>query len=155
MEGTLDTIDFSGARFGVVRLNHVLEHVPEPLQTLGRIRRLLHPEGVLFVSVPNLRGLSPRLKSLQSRLYLKRNRWRHYAALHHLWFFNPGSLRKLLEKSQFEVVFWETPVLRKAGQSTVTECSLRFALEPLRLGSIIDSYSRLRTDLDRVSPTLR
>lgn len=40
--------------FDVVVCFEVLEHVPEPALVLARIKRLLHPSGLLFVSTPNI-----------------------------------------------------------------------------------------------------
>jgi GT2 family glycosyltransferase/2-polyprenyl-3-methyl-5-hydroxy-6-metoxy-1,4-benzoquinol methylase/glycosyltransferase involved in cell wall biosynthesis/predicted nucleic acid-binding Zn-ribbon protein len=40
--------------FDVVVCFEVLEHVPEPTKVLGRIKRLLRPSGLLFVSTPNI-----------------------------------------------------------------------------------------------------
>ena len=39
--------------FDVVSLADVLEHMPFPRRALGRVRDLLRPEGLLFLSMPN------------------------------------------------------------------------------------------------------
>lgn len=148
-EGQLGEIDFGGRQFDVVRFHHVLEHTENPLIELQHARKLLLPAGVLLVAVPNLAGLSPRLKSWQSRLGLKGNRWRHYAALHHLWYFTPPTLTRLVEAAGFKTAFWETPVPAKAsqsrrrrGQPAWVTTLLRAVLEPLRWGSLLDFYCR-------------
>lgn len=43
-------------RFDYVILCHVLEHVPEPIGFLADARDLLHPDGVLFLAVPDKRA---------------------------------------------------------------------------------------------------
>jgi len=43
-----------GDRFDVITMQHVLEHVPNPVELLGRMARLLHPGGLLFVQIPNI-----------------------------------------------------------------------------------------------------
>ena len=139
-EGQLLEIDFRGERFDAIRFNQVLEHTQNPLLELERSRELLKPGGIVFVSVPNIAGLSPRMKSAQSRLHLKRKRWRHYAALHHLWFFAPDTLRKLVERARLRVLHWETPVLKKSGQSSLLEHVYRKLLESSRSASILDFY---------------
>ena len=140
-EGELPAIDFGDTRYDVVRFNHVLEHTRDPLAELRKARDLLTPGGILLVGVPNLAGLSPRLKSWQSRLGLKSKRWRHYAALHHLWFFTPVTLTRLAEAARFEIVDWETPVLRRPA-------GLRGAYDALikacRAGGLLDLYARAR-----------
>ena len=46
-----------GRRFDLITLAHVLEHLPEPLQYLQRLRQnWLEPEGYLLIEVPNLYG---------------------------------------------------------------------------------------------------
>lgn len=139
--GRLKEIDFGGARFDAVRFHQVLEHTENPLTELARARQLLAPGGVLYVSVPNLGGVSPRLKSWQSRLGLKRNRWRHYAALHHLWYFTPRTLARVVARAGFEVRRWETPMPVRAGRPAWLTALYRALLEGPRSASILDLYA--------------
>lgn len=140
-EGRLEEIDLGEKRFDVVRLNHVLEHTQDPLAELKICRGLLAPGGILFISVPNIAGLSPRLKSLQSRLHLKSHRWRHYAAMHHLFFFSPETLTAMLGRAGFRVVEWSTPVPKKAGQNILVEKAYKLLMENTGKASILDVYS--------------
>lgn len=142
--GRLSDIDFGRERFSAIRFHHVLEHTENPLRDLQRARTLLIPDGVLQVSVPNLNGLSPRLKSWLSRWRLKRNRWRHYAALHHLWFFTPTTLRQMVERAGFEVLHWETPLNPRPGRPAWLFACYRWLLETPRRGSLLDFYCRTR-----------
>lgn len=137
-EGRLTDIDFGEARFDVIRFNHVIEHLQNPLVELERCRDLLNPGGIVFVGVPNLAGISPTIKNLQSRLGLKRKRWRHYAATHHLYFFTPATLRAMIERAGFSVVFWETPVDKDYGGYAGEV--YRKLVERSRTGSILDFY---------------
>jgi len=136
-EGRLTEIDFGGATFDVIRFNHVIEHLQNPLLELARCRELLNPGGIVFVGVPNLAGVSPQIKNLQSRLGLKKKRWRHYAALHHLYFFTPSTLISMIEKAGFTVKFWETPVDKDYGRFGDL---YRRVVEQTRTGSILDFY---------------
>ena len=141
-EGRLPEIDFGGTTFDVIRFNHVLEHLQNPLIELARCRDLLNPGGLVFVGVPNLAGVSPRIKNLQSKLGLKKNRWRHYAAMHHLYFFTPETLRAMVERAGFVVRYWETPVdkeYKEPGGGIY-----RSLVERTRTGSILDFYLTLR-----------
>jgi 2-polyprenyl-3-methyl-5-hydroxy-6-metoxy-1,4-benzoquinol methylase len=137
-EGRLTEIDFGPATFDVIRFNHVLEHLQNPLVELERCRELLNPGGIVFVGVPNLSGVSPRIKNLQSRLGLKKKRWRHYAATHHLYFFTPATLRLMVERAGFSVRFWETPVDKNYGNFGGT--FYRNLIQRSRKGSIVDFY---------------
>lgn len=139
-EGRLQDIDFEGCLFDVIRLNHVLEHTQEPVKELEICRRLLTPGGILYISVPNIAGLSPRLKSLQSRLHLKSHRWRHYAAMHHLFFFTPVTLRAAIERAGLRVLEWDTPVPKKTGQNLLLERVYRAVMQNTNTASILDFY---------------
>jgi 2-polyprenyl-3-methyl-5-hydroxy-6-metoxy-1,4-benzoquinol methylase len=141
-EGQLPAIDFGDERFDVVRFNHVLEHTPDPLAELRRARALLTIGGILLIGVPNMAGASIRVKSWQSRLGLKRRAWKHYGALHHLWFFTPSTLGQLVETADFTVERWETPVAGRAGRSAAATALIRPTLEILRVGGVLDLYAR-------------
>jgi 2-polyprenyl-3-methyl-5-hydroxy-6-metoxy-1,4-benzoquinol methylase len=137
-EGRLTDIDFGGATFDVIRFNHVIEHLQNPLIELERCRDLLNPGGIVFVGVPNIDGISPRIKNLQSRLGLKGKRWRHYAATHHLYFFTPETLRAMIERAGFSIRYWETPVDKNYGNAGGE--LYRRLVERSKTGSILDFY---------------
>jgi 2-polyprenyl-3-methyl-5-hydroxy-6-metoxy-1,4-benzoquinol methylase len=139
-EGRLQDIDFGDARFDVVRLNHVLEHTQNPLGELKIIRELLNAGGVVHISVPNIGGISTRLKNFQSRFKLKSRVWRHYASMHHLFFFTPKTLQKIIEGADLSVLEWETPVPKKANQTSLAEFFYRYFLEAPRISSMLDFY---------------
>ncbi len=139
-EGRLQDLNFDGNKFDLVRMNHVLEHTQNPLEELEICRELLNPSGILFISVPNISGISPKLKNFQSRCKLKAHRWRHYAAMHHLFFFSPKTLLRLVEKAGFEVLQWNTPVPKKDGQNEVVEKMYRTVMEGTNSSSILDVY---------------
>ena len=140
--GQLPAIDFGGRRYDAVRFNHVLEHTQDPLVELRAARALLEPGGALHVGVPNLAGFNITLKSWQSRLGLKRRRWKHYGALHHLWFFTPRTLARMVTAAGFEVIGWETPVAGRPGRPAWVTAAVRRPLEALRAGGILDLYAR-------------
>jgi len=141
-EGALPAIDFSGATFDAVRFNHVLEHTPDPLAELRAARRLTRPGGLLVVGVPNLAGWNIRLKSAQSRLGLKRRPWKHYGALHHLWFFTPATLSRLAEAADFEVIDWETPADGRPEAPGRLRDLVARPVAALRAGGILDLYAK-------------
>ncbi len=78
-----------GDSFDLVFLSHVLEHLADPAGALARCRRLLGPDGHLFVEVPAL--VDP-------------DRWPPgYFSLEHLSYFAPETLEGLLRKTGFAV----------------------------------------------------
>jgi SAM-dependent methyltransferase len=59
--GSLYDDPFTGERFNLVILNQVIEHVPEPDQTLVRLRSRLQPGGRVVLVFPNVRSFWCRL----------------------------------------------------------------------------------------------
>ena len=72
---------FEGEAFDLIRLNHVLEHLNDPVGYLAMIANWLAPEGRLYVEVPNIETYA-REKS--------RGNMFHYG---HIFNFNPWTLR--------------------------------------------------------------
>lgn len=140
--GRLSEIDFGGETFDAVRMNHVIEHTQDPVAEMRICRELLRPDGILFVSVPNIAGLSSRAKNLQSRFRLKSKPWRHYAALHHLFYFSPATLKAAAECAGLRVVETHTPVLHKASRSALSERLYRMIFESTHWAGIVDVYCK-------------
>lgn len=72
---------------------HVIEHVPDPFQTLRAIYRTQKPGGHLVIE-------TPRYDSLMFRLLGRRER--SLSCNGHIYFFTTDTLRKLYEKAGFE-----------------------------------------------------
>jgi 2-polyprenyl-3-methyl-5-hydroxy-6-metoxy-1,4-benzoquinol methylase len=58
--GLLETTPQPEASFDAITLNHVIEHLHDPLTTLRLCWRALKPGGVLFIACPNLGALGHR-----------------------------------------------------------------------------------------------
>jgi 2-polyprenyl-3-methyl-5-hydroxy-6-metoxy-1,4-benzoquinol methylase len=52
--GSLEQASFPGESFDVVTLFHVMEHVTNPRRVLSEVSRILRPEGVVILQVPNI-----------------------------------------------------------------------------------------------------
>lgn len=66
--GNVHALDPGGRRFDAVTITDVLEHVPDPVTVLSRVRELLDEGGVVAVKVPN--GPVQRLKeNVRARLF--------------------------------------------------------------------------------------
>ncbi len=92
--GGLAETEFATGSFRIVVLRHVLEHLPEPLDTLREVRRIIAPEGSLVIAVPNL-------ASWQARLM--REHWFHLDLPRHLFHFTPSALERALVHTGFRV----------------------------------------------------
>ena len=94
-EQTLEGSGFAEARFDLVTLNHVLEHIPRPSAVLAEIHRVLAQDGLLFVAVPNVRTWW---------FYVKRRRYGWTFQDDHFLHFSVDTLARLLRAHGFEVV---------------------------------------------------
>ena len=74
---------FAPDRFDLIRLNHVLEHLNDPVRYLGEVARWLAPGGLIYVEVPNIEAYC-RSKS--------RGRMFHYAHIFNLQPLDAASL---------------------------------------------------------------
>ena len=93
---TVRTVDELGSRrFGAVLARHVIEHVPDPVETVVALRRLLRPGGVLLIGVPNLASTAARLL---------RDGWEWFAPPAHLWYFAEAPLARLVRRAGFEPI---------------------------------------------------
>jgi SAM-dependent methyltransferase len=91
--------------FDCVYLHQVLEHPKNARDYLTKIHEILRPGGILFVASPNIGSFVNRLKSVSGRLHLKKRRGRHYDTWHHIFYYSPASLRRILERHfGYEVV---------------------------------------------------
>lgn len=53
---SIEDLEGAEATYDFIRLNHVLEHMRDPVESLERAARLLAPNGVLYVEVPDVLG---------------------------------------------------------------------------------------------------
>ncbi len=102
LETTLQQAAFPLHHFDVITLLGVLEHLHDPLATLQFAHRLLKPQGVLAIYVPNFRYL--RLKDTGLLAWVRRRGWSCLAPQEHLFHFTPSSLAQLLRQAGFEMV---------------------------------------------------
>ncbi len=81
--------------FDAISIWHVLEHLPDPKAALLAARRLLKPEGILAIAVPNY-------GSAQRKLFGRD--WFHLDLPRHLFHFTPESLGRLLRETGFRSI---------------------------------------------------
>lgn len=86
--------ELENERFDVITLWHVLEHVPELEAYILQLKKLLKPNGVLVVAVPNY-------KSFDAQYY--KQFWAAYDVPRHLWHFSKKSIQILFSKNQMRV----------------------------------------------------
>jgi SAM-dependent methyltransferase len=97
--GTMATATLPAAYFDYVRLNHSFEHILDPHETLDSIGRVLADAGLLFIGVPNVDGVAPRVFGKY---------WWNLGPPVHPFNYSKRALRRLLEQHGFEIVTCRT-----------------------------------------------
>lgn len=98
-DSPLETADLTAGAYQCVTLWTVLEHIVEPRGFLESIRRLVSPQGVLLVLVPNVESLAIRILHEKAVTFSGDSHVNH---------FGPATLARLLETSGFAVADCET-----------------------------------------------
>lgn len=102
--GTLEETKFSSDFFDVVYLNHLLEHLRDPMAFLVEVHKLLKDDGLLFIGVPNANDSLNSLNRILSWLKLRRVWTGDLCPPMHLYAFTPHTLTKMLEKAGFRIL---------------------------------------------------
>ena len=101
------------AQFDLVILWNVIEHLRQPWSELQEIRRFLRPGGRLLVSTMNTRCLRARIES---------QRWESYSNPTHLYYFDSGSLERVLRCGGFHTPQEWKPKIRYPHHGAVRRC---------------------------------
>ena len=88
----LEDIGFAGESFDCVTLNHVIEHVPDPIRLITECRRILRKNGVLVVVTPNASSFAHK--------HFGRF-WRGLEPPRHFHLFSPKTLSTVAARSGF------------------------------------------------------
>jgi 2-polyprenyl-3-methyl-5-hydroxy-6-metoxy-1,4-benzoquinol methylase len=109
IEGFVEKLDLPARHFDVVTMTDVFEHVVNPKEVLGAIRRTIKDDGILFIKVPN--GLFNILK-YNVRKLLKKTETDDFDAYEHVLHYTDQTLTAMLRACGFEPfdVQVETPV---------------------------------------------
>lgn len=92
--GSLGEAKFSNNHFDAITMNHVIEHVPDPVELLKECRRVLKPRGKLMVATPNIKSLG--------HLVFNED-WRGLEVPRHITLFSPQALRTCAERAGMNV----------------------------------------------------
>jgi len=99
-QGHLNEANFPSKYFDVIVLTDVVEHVIDPSGLMEEARRLLKPDGILYISTPDIESLLSKL--------LKAKWWGIQHA--HLYYFSRNSLTRLLDVAGFRVIKYSSYV---------------------------------------------
>jgi 2-polyprenyl-3-methyl-5-hydroxy-6-metoxy-1,4-benzoquinol methylase len=103
LEGDIESLDleFPEGYFDCILCADVLEHTRNPWAVLDKLRPLLHPDGVLIASIPNIRHFKPLVTIIADRF-----EYEEWGLLDktHLRFFTLHTIRKMFEGCRFRIV---------------------------------------------------
>jgi 2-polyprenyl-3-methyl-5-hydroxy-6-metoxy-1,4-benzoquinol methylase len=122
--GTLEQARFSNEYFDAITLWEVLEHLHDAAATLREIQRILKPDGLLVIRLPNL-------ASWDAGLFGKY--WAGYDAPRHLYVFNPNTIKKILDQAGLHI---EAMSCRSGGYASFV-ISVNFWISGKKLNSKI------------------
>ena len=100
-------------RADIVICSHVLEHVPRPEFTMGELRRILKPEGLMLIGVPVAPRVIAHMREWQFAKEFESGKRKKGQHMHSFW---PKGICSLAEKSGLRVEFVTgTYLLRHKG----------------------------------------
>ena len=138
--------ELNGVDFDVIHMNHVLEHMPNPLSHLQWCSTHLKDGGLLVVEVPQ--QFDNDLDRLRRLVHVggKRSHFDAYS-LHHTYFFTSRTLTALFETAGFKIKHLatfnpnKTPLWPPAFTNWVLRPALHAADVLHRGGNIIEVYA--------------
>lgn len=80
--------------FNIITMWHVLEHVPNLNERIEDLKRLIKPNGVIIIAVPNC-------ESLDAKIY--KENWAAYDVPRHLYHFTPKDIESIFKKHDLEM----------------------------------------------------
>lgn len=80
--------------FDIITMWHVLEHVPELNERIEDLKRLIKPNGVIIIAVPNCTSLDAKIYS---------ENWAAYDVPRHLYHFSPTDIETVFKNHDLKV----------------------------------------------------
>jgi len=128
--GSLPHPDLPAAYFDLIKLMHVVEHVPDPQALFVEVAKLLRPGGVIWVDVPNQRSFMAFMK--KGLNFLGMSDYGYLQPPLHLTAFSKRSMKSLLRETGFSVgkILRSSPVDKTTFPklSTMYSASLKYRL---------------------------
>ncbi len=94
-KGSLEENKFPDSSFDVVAALQLLEHIWDPGAFLQEAKRVLKPNGILVIFVPDRKSITARLMG---------KHWFGYYHYQHLFVFDKKTLRNYLDKTGFKIL---------------------------------------------------
>jgi 2-polyprenyl-3-methyl-5-hydroxy-6-metoxy-1,4-benzoquinol methylase len=92
--GIVTESPYENNSFDLITAWQYLEHVHHPLEVLQKFHRLLKPNGICMIRIPNF-------NSMNAKIF--KNKWYALDCPRHLYIYTPETINKLMEKASFVV----------------------------------------------------
>ncbi len=103
--GAVEESGFSAGYFDLITLWDVIEHIPNPDVLLGYLRRILKPQGILFLATPNAPIQIAKAK-VKVRVIGMREGVHYLDVKDHVNLYTQESLRLVLRRTGFDKVVY-------------------------------------------------
>lgn len=131
-----EELPFEEACFDVIFMNHVVEHLPDPVETLRKLSKYLKAEGRFLIAVPNMAFIKPRIQFMLGRIPQDTQ---GFFDRTHLRFFTYKTIRENTEAAGLTIV-----IHKSVGR-----------IVPSKLGRLMPSFFRgVDTIAGKVAPNL-
>jgi 2-polyprenyl-3-methyl-5-hydroxy-6-metoxy-1,4-benzoquinol methylase len=111
--GTLEDFarqDGTKNKFDIITANHVIEHVPDPVETLQTMKQFLAPGGFIWIAVPNAANqINKAIKGY----------WHSADLPYHVMQFSPASMLLAGERAGLKMRYQKTESIPKIVESSI------------------------------------
>ena len=92
---------FPNQSFDVITMWEVIEHLPQPIQALQHLSRLLKDDGMMVYGTPNVDSYLTKIQG---------QRWRNWEPPAHLLYFSPVTMQRLFDRCNLKMIDHESAV---------------------------------------------
>lgn len=118
---TIEDISEKFSIYDAVTMWDVIEHLPNPQETMRLIKRLIKKNGIVAIGTPNIDSIFARIMGAKCPFLIRM----------HLVIYSPKTLRKLFENNGFKVIYFSR---------YARIFPLSYILEGIRINNVIFSY---------------
>ncbi len=142
-KGELRDAHFPDNSFDVVTFWHLLEHSIDPLGNLIEAKRILKPDGILVVAVPNVRNYIYRVAYMFFKLKAPKIFSQGLRKIH-LYHFSVNTLKEIIRKAGFTPIKFDIDKERSALPERVldTFAWILYKILRINLGIALEVYAR-------------
>ncbi|MBI2596284.1 class I SAM-dependent methyltransferase [Candidatus Daviesbacteria bacterium] len=92
--GDFEKMPYKKTGFDIITMADVIEHLPNPISILQKVKKILKPNGYLIIVTPNIASFWAKILG---------KRWTNFKE-EHIYYFSPKSLKILSQKSNLQII---------------------------------------------------